>query len=611
MHHTIRLSRISAITFLASLAIIAVLTSCSDDGGPTEPPTKPPVVAGSDWEKVSGPLSVEAITDIWGASASDIFAVGSSGSVFHFDGSKWDSVTCFESVRFNGVWGSSGSDVFAVSNDGEICHFDGVSWIMMESGTDEPLEDVAGDSPTNVYAVGYYGTVLHYDGISWTPVNTGHAVGFPAVSVLPSGTVFLATTKGILKSEGDGWTDIWPLADRCFAGVVGVSDSSVWVYDDNGTVYHWDGREFSDVSAHNSWQVSGMTGDATGTAFLVHSDGTVYRRTDTSWIEIGWLGESFSRGIWASDDSNIHVTMPEGFLAHYDGSEWTTTVNGAPTRQHLRDVWCSPGNQFFVVGDSGLILRYDGGVWEEMSSGVEVHLNSVWGTAEDNVYAVGAWRFEDFADDDDAVVLHYDGNEWRRAFEPDARELVGVHGSSASNVWALGIGSGECTVAYRFNGISWQQALDYTYVSSPQAVFCADSTATYAVGYSFSLKHDGQTWEAVEDSLVQSYYDFCGVSGLSDDFVVMCTSEGSLLVFDGTSWTENVTPTNAARFGLSVSAENDIYAVGWGGAMIHFDGADWTTVDELMPVNFNAVAQSTDGKVCVVGDYGTILLHEE
>jgi hypothetical protein len=81
------------------------------------------------------------------------------------------------------VWGSSGSDVYAVGYDGSsykgtILHYDGSAWSTMSSGTDNSLYAVWGSSgadpgPPDVYAVGRgwddyrledYGTILHYSG---------------------------------------------------------------------------------------------------------------------------------------------------------------------------------------------------------------------------------------------------------------------------------------------------------------------------------------------------------------------------------------------------------------------------------------------------------------
>jgi hypothetical protein len=46
---------------------------------------------------------------VWGSSGSDVFAVGSNGTILHYDGSSWSSMTSGTSAWLFGVGGSSGS----------------------------------------------------------------------------------------------------------------------------------------------------------------------------------------------------------------------------------------------------------------------------------------------------------------------------------------------------------------------------------------------------------------------------------------------------------------------------------------------------------------------
>jgi hypothetical protein len=62
------------------------------------------------------------------------------------------------------VWGSSASDVFAVGELGTILHYNGSAWSTMTSSTTNYLYDVWGNSTSDVFAVGWYGAILHYSG---------------------------------------------------------------------------------------------------------------------------------------------------------------------------------------------------------------------------------------------------------------------------------------------------------------------------------------------------------------------------------------------------------------------------------------------------------------
>jgi hypothetical protein len=65
-----------------------------------------------------------------------------------------------------GVWGSSGTDVFAVGSVGTLLHYDGNDWTPMNSGTTENLFGIWGTSESDIFAVGGNGTILHYGGMS-------------------------------------------------------------------------------------------------------------------------------------------------------------------------------------------------------------------------------------------------------------------------------------------------------------------------------------------------------------------------------------------------------------------------------------------------------------
>ena len=78
-----------------------------------------------------------------------------------FRSTSWSSMTSGTTERLRSIWGSSSSDVFAVGGSGTILHYDGTAWSEMSSGTTEHLYNVWGSSSSDVFAVGYDGTILH------------------------------------------------------------------------------------------------------------------------------------------------------------------------------------------------------------------------------------------------------------------------------------------------------------------------------------------------------------------------------------------------------------------------------------------------------------------
>jgi hypothetical protein len=92
----------------------------------------------------------ENLWDIWGASPSDIFAVGDN-IIIHYNGTNWTTMVNNSNYNLKAVWGSSSSNVFAVGAQGLILHYDGSSWQSMNSQVVNNLFDVWGTSASDVF----------------------------------------------------------------------------------------------------------------------------------------------------------------------------------------------------------------------------------------------------------------------------------------------------------------------------------------------------------------------------------------------------------------------------------------------------------------------------
>lgn len=114
------------------------------------------------------------LRSIWGSSATDVFAVGESGTVLHTDGSSWTTMPSDTTQWLNAIWGDPQSgDVFAVGENGAIIHYDGTTWNAMTSGVSVALHGIYGTAADNLYVVGDSGVVLHYNGAAWSVLLAG------------------------------------------------------------------------------------------------------------------------------------------------------------------------------------------------------------------------------------------------------------------------------------------------------------------------------------------------------------------------------------------------------------------------------------------------------
>ena len=58
--------------------------------------------------------------DVWGASPTNVVAVGDRGTILHYDGVNWSIMPIDTTESLNGIWGISSTDVFAVGSGGTL-----------------------------------------------------------------------------------------------------------------------------------------------------------------------------------------------------------------------------------------------------------------------------------------------------------------------------------------------------------------------------------------------------------------------------------------------------------------------------------------------------------
>ena len=72
------------------------------------------------------------------------------------------------------------------------------------------------------------------------------------------------------------------------------------------------------------------------------------------------------------------------------------------TTDPLYGIWGSAFDDVFAVGANGTVLHYNGSEWTLMNSTVTNDLQNVWGSSSTDVFAVG----------NEGTVIHYDGLNW-------------------------------------------------------------------------------------------------------------------------------------------------------------------------------------------------------
>jgi hypothetical protein len=283
-------------------------------------------------------------------------------------------------------------------------------------------------------------------------------------------------------------------------------------------------------------QLGGISTIAGGDAWAVGSRGenALIERWDGSrWKNVQPADPKGSlTGVWAIAPRDAwavgyvpgpHVLEP--LIEHWGGGKWSRVPAPTPGFYHqLADVGGVAANDRWAVGNytdsngdiHGMAFHWDGATWSNVSvpdtgSGANLLLG-VWGTATDDVWAVGYYEPE--ALQIEPLLDHWDGQTWSGVAGPvlpaGTNMLVDVGGASPADVWAVGsYGPGPILpLVERWDGATWslQDAPGPQGTSNYlSAVWATAQNDSWAVGVSVGeagarplIDHwDGEVWTTV------------------------------------------------------------------------------------------------------------------
>ena len=179
------------------------------------------------WESIDIGESLSSLSDVWGTDENNVYAVGSvnidgeyygilkwdgdtwrpeleiggklkivgfskediwvaGGSVYHYNGIKWDRIdgyssnnqdfpldqALFDNVPYRAIWGTNSEDLYFAGREGKIVHWNGSEGTMMETPTTELfIYDLEGLSNNYIIGVGYPlqlpSSSMIYNGEKW------------------------------------------------------------------------------------------------------------------------------------------------------------------------------------------------------------------------------------------------------------------------------------------------------------------------------------------------------------------------------------------------------------------------------------------------------------
>ena len=428
------------------------------------------------------PSSLALNKAIWASADDDVWVVGAQGlslpgAIYHIRGGGPPELTVFDDVGLlTDVWGASASDIYAVgvdftTNVESALHWDGSAWTSIPGVAGRR---VAGTGPDDVW-IASFGGLLHFDGAAWSRVPALDGVPVVALSLAARGDVWLVTDRGggLMQAEHLDATGLHvSLQTTSFneqlTSISATSNHDVWVVGSSfdvsgrhGYLSHYDGQSWvrgvdAPTSLERVAHVAGFGDIAVGGegGMVQLAAGPPPGFTD---LRLGTSADL--AGVFGSAPTDMWAVGEGGTTLHYDGR--TVAAVPAGTSANLKDVWGTSANDVWAVGDGGTVIHYDGSRFAPVASGTTVDLKAVFTARPDDVWIGG----------DGPTLLHWDGSAMTPVTLVGANPgsaVLDLHGIAADDVWLSG-GSFAYTMEQgyvaHFDGAAWSPVSVLTFAS--------------------------------------------------------------------------------------------------------------------------------------------------
>lgn len=277
------------------------------------------------------------------------------------------NVPTSESLR--GIWGNSYDNVYVVGDSGTILHFDGTEWRNTGAPTSDDLLAIWGADSNYIVATGRDGAVHVYNGNRWQ----------------------LQTYFGNRLSTKDIYS-VWG-HDRDYITTYGEDGTSPYKWGSSWRPYDpWNWRVWNFYGTWEGWR--GNTrylfacGERNwgGTGFIFRE--LPSQRESIFPVIMNSVWGVDTREIYAvGNDGRM-------WLSTNGGTNWRERSNELPsTSKNLLSIWGSGATRMYIVGEDGTIFINEGDGWKSIDTSHlnlnGIDLRGVWGSRETGIYAVG------------------------------------------------------------------------------------------------------------------------------------------------------------------------------------------------------------------------------
>lgn len=273
---------------------------------------------------------------IWGSAANNVYTANYMG-LWKYNGTTWGVVPEARWRTFYDVYGTSASNVFAVGANGLIMRYNGSTWSAQR----------------------YNGTTVANEPL-YAPVTPARKYTLRALWGLPAQnfTVTVGDSGTVLYHDGTNWTDFSVATDAALTDVWGTDYNNFYATTSDGRLLRWNGSYLAYVPGVNApGPLNAVWGTSASNMYVAGDNGMLYRFDGTTWTRIWLPTRATLYAVWGTSATNMFVGGEEGALYRYDGSVWTPEKSNGGSSQIYGFWGTSSGTDLFASGAGGFVAK--------------------------------------------------------------------------------------------------------------------------------------------------------------------------------------------------------------------------------------------------------------
>lgn len=522
------------------------------------------------------------------------------------------------------VWAAGPDSLWAAGDGGTLLHSDGRTWTRVEAPTGGDLVTLHGSGSCDVWAGGELG-LFHWDGRRWS-ADEGGFLKVRGVWTTGPCAAWVSAIRldgpslghwGVFRWDGGSWKELAPLP-------AGISEPSatwaacsqdVWTIgrDPSGSmgssvVARYDGDTWTLHRLPDSADLGDLWGDGQGNVWVagrsVKGMLSLWRWNGESWSVHPSEVPGFAHSLHGASSDDLWVAGSTG-LVHFERQEFVPVSGysgGKPqgsggTGSALLDLWMLAEGRGLAVGVNGMTATCEKSTWASSRPDDTLSILAVDGTGPGDVWVAGAGTGEETGS---SPVLRWNGSGWE-AMPPAPLDVVAALATPESGHVVTAGRRGQWAAIAQWNGSEWISAPEIpkpapnAYSARYSGLWTCSPTDLWAVGdwgldgpkpedrrhLPLVTRFDGAKWAVLEDvpaTVVQAVWG----SGPDDVWLV---GEGPRIVhWNGSTW-NTVEPEGSDPFHLTTvwgTSKSDAWAFGNGLGQklaLHWNGAAWKPVE--------------------------------